>query len=321
MPPKLSIKSLSRAAAAAALAAGIGTVVLQAQTRPADLAADSRAAPGALAGTPACDTPRVADMAEPDAGVALPRQAEIPVPPQTDGAPRQVSALGLPCGLSVEARAMPGAMVALDVMAPCQTETRVVIEHSGLTLIAETDALGLLTLDIPAFETPAFFNIELPDGLSETALVGLPDLFDYHRVAVQWDGRGELSLHAMEFGAAFGDTGHVWQESPATLDAALTGTGGFLLELGDPTRPDAPRAQVYTLPRSALRAGDTVRLSVDAAITPETCGQPLSAHALQMDGTGRVELIPLSLTMPGCDAVGDYLLLQNLLQDLRLAAN
>ena len=51
-----------------------------------------------------------------------------------------LSPLGLPCGLTVTTEARPGAMVALDIMDPCQGNARVVVEHSGLNLTGQTDA-------------------------------------------------------------------------------------------------------------------------------------------------------------------------------------
>jgi len=287
---------------------------------------------------------RLAQVEIPDTvDVQLPRQAVVPVAetaPLTDPEPeptrvpaqaaaipdapepdRALSPLGLPCDLAITATAMPGAMVALDIMAPCQPETQVDIAHSGLSLVGQTDAFGLLTMDIPGFETPAFFEVALPDGQVDTVLVGLPDLVNYDRVGVQWQGPAELDLHAMEFGASFGEPGHIWSETPGRLDDALAGQNGFLTQLGDPRTPDAPRAQVYTFPHATLRDGDRVRLSIDAQVTETSCGTEVSAHTLEMQRAGPVEITPVSLTMPGCDAVGNYLLLQNLLQDLRLASN
>lgn len=229
----------------------------------------------------------------------------------------ELSALGLPCGISVTATAMPAAMVALDVMAPCRTDARVTINHSGLEIVSSTDALGLLTLDIPAFETPAFFSVAFTDGVEETVLVGLPDLREFDRIGLSWQGDMGLELHAMEFGAAFGDQGHIWQEAPADPDAAIAGDGGFLtmVETGNSF------AQIYTLPRATLREGDSVRLSIDAPVTQANCTRDVVARTLRAEGGNPVNVTELTFTVPACDAVGDVLVLQNLLDDLRLASN
>ncbi|UWQ95861.1 hypothetical protein K3728_01025 [Rhodobacteraceae bacterium M385] len=249
----------------------------------------------------------------------IPASFDDPLP--TPSAPiteeTELSPLGLPCDVSVSATAMPAAMVALDVMAPCRTDAAVTIEHSGLQFIANTDALGLLTLDIPAFETPAFFSVSFEDDLTETVLVGLPDLRDYDRIGLSWLGDMGLELHAMEFGAAFGEPGHVWQDAPASPEAATSGDGGFLTTVDT----GVSVAQIYTLPRATLREGDSVRLSIDAPVTQANCTRNVLAQTLRAEAGNPVDVTELTFTVPSCDAVGDVLVLQNLLDDLRLALN
>lgn len=235
----------------------------------------------------------------------------------------EVSPLGLPCGLSLSATPGPAAMVALDIMSPCQPETTVRIEHSGLTITAATDALGLLVLDIPAFETPAFFTVRTEDGTSESLLVPVPDVTDYDRVGLSWTAPAEMALHAMEFGAAFGEAGHVWRENPRSVDMALSEEGGFLTVLGGSDAPGMTQVEIYTFPRARLVDGDRdgVALSMDAAITEENCGQPATAHTLQAQPDGRVDVTPLTFNHPDCESVGEYLVLQNLLGALTVASN
>ncbi|GAB5447116.1 hypothetical protein [Gymnodinialimonas sp.] len=253
------------------------------------------------------------------AATAIPVAFDDPIP--TPAAPiteaTELSDLGLPCDITVTASALPAAMVALDVMAPCRMDAAVTINHSGLQIDARTDALGLLTLDIPAFETPAFFSVAFADGVEETVLVGLPDLYDFDRIGLNWQGDMGLELHAMEFGAAFGDQGHVWHEAPATAEAAISGNGGFLTMI----ETDNSFAHIYTLPRATLREGDSVRLSIDAPVTQTNCTRDVMAWTLRMEAGGPVNVTDLTFTVPSCDAVGDVLVLQNLLDDLRLATN
>ncbi|WP_156945811.1 hypothetical protein [Roseicyclus elongatus] len=245
----------------------------------------------------------------------------IPGPgPEISQAPA-LSPLGLPCGLSVTGTAQPAAMVALDIMDPCQPNAPVRIAHSGMTIGATTDAMGLLTIDIPAFETPAFFTVRMDDGTEESLLVALPDLREFDRIGVSWTDQAELDLHAMEFGARFGDDGHVWAENPRATDAVSQGAGGFLTQLGDPDMTDRMLAQVYTLPRATLSQGNSVRITLDAEITEANCTRPAEALTLRSEAAGPVEITPLTFTHPDCDAVGDFLVLQNLLGDLRLASN
>ncbi|WP_439136414.1 hypothetical protein [Roseicyclus sp.] len=257
-------------------------------------------APGAVQGQAA----QIADVATPD----MPPRAPAP----------SFSALGLPCGLSVTATAMPGAMVALDVFDPCRPEATLEIAHAGLSFSARTDVMGLLTVDIPALETPAFITIISDTGDETMAIAGLPDLAEYARVAVTWDGDLGLELHAFENDADFGAPGHIWQEMPGDMAAMLAGNGGFLTTLGDPRLLASGQIQIYTVPQT--RAAD-VRLSLDIPIKPETCGRPLRAQAKQLSQSGGVDIWPITVTLPGCDGVGDFLVLQNLFDAPRLAAN
>lgn len=246
----------------------------------------------------------VTDVAMPD----LPPRAPAP----------SLSALGLPCGLSVTATAIPGAMVALDVFDPCRPEATLEIAHAGLSFSARADVMGLLTVDIPALETPAFITIISDTGDETMAIAGLPDLAEYARVAVTWSGDLGLELHAFENGAEFGAPGHIWQETPGEMGTLLAGNGGVLATLGDPRLMPSGQIQIYTVPQS--RAAD-VRLSLDIPIKPETCGRPLAARALQTTQGGAIDIWPITATLPGCDGIGDFLVLQNLFDAPRLVAN
>ncbi len=317
---KLIIRSVALAAiagggVAAAQHFGFGVApgraqpVVQADAGPQAIPAPPVLADGAVLPPPPLPVP----VPEPPPPAATVAQA-----PQTAEPPQATSPLGLPCGLSVSGEAMPGAVVAVDIMEPCAPNARVTITHGPLVFDARTDGVGLLTLDIPALETPAFITVRFEDGTEATTLAGLPDLIDFDRVAITWDEDRELQLHAFAAGAEFGGPGHVWQETPGSLADAITGTGGVLTQLGDASL-DAPRlAQVYTVPR-ALR--DDLAVSVEVPVTERNCGQPVRAQSIAIAPDGAITARPISFVLPGCDTVGEYLLLQNLFQDLRLASN
>lgn len=340
MPAK---KTALRVGAIALMFGGIGVYAAQSGLLPGIGNAQSAAvAPTSVAlvlDTPpqALTTPAVAqtakvrlpsltsDLSVGGTAIRLVQFPDDPTTPDTSDTasttPAEVSEFGLPCTVTVTADAMPAAMVALDVLAPCLPNARIAVDHAGLRVTGQTDALGLMTMDIPAFETPAFFEVTLPDGEVQTTLVGLPDLPDYNRVAVQWTGAAQLELHALEFGAAFGGPGHIWQDAPGEMADAMVGTGGFLTQIGSTDLDDPMVAQIYTFPRQSLGDGDNVRFSIDAPITETSCEQTLTARSLEIAADGAVQITPIEMTLPSCDAVGDYLVLQNVLQDLRLASN
>jgi hypothetical protein len=232
-----------------------------------------------------------------------------------------LSPFGLPCGLTVSTSASEGAIVALDIMDPCQPHSRVIIEHSGLNLTGRTDVMGLLTMDVPVFENPAFFTVRMPDGASDSSLAIVPDLDSYYRVGLQWNEDRALELHAMEFGATYGDPGHIWLDHAGSVDRAVAGEGGFVMQVGSADVENPMLAQIYSFPRDTLDGNGNVRLSIEAPVTEANCGQDTLARTLELEEDGRVAVIELTFTLPGCDAVGDYLVLQNLLHDLRVASN
>lgn len=243
--------------------------------------------------------------------------AAAPTEPATDRAEAQaVSPFGLPCGLDVSAEAARGAMIALGVAAPCHPDATITIIHSGLTIAARSDAFGLVNVDLPAMETPAFISVRLDDGSEAEAIVAVPDLVEFERTALVWQGDLGLALHAFEGDAGWMSQGHVHAEAPRDV-AALAAGEGFMTVLGQPGTGAAFAAQVYTRPVS----DEPSSLSVDAPVTAATCGTSATTSLLRVRAAQRAEVTPLGITYPGCDAVGDILVLQNLQQDRRLAAN
>lgn len=287
----------------------IGGICLGALAAQADtVATNSPAMPPDAPGAPALSQPAPIQLAQSNVGGgAIPEQ--------------ELSPFGLPCGLSVSTTALDGARVALDIMDPCQPHSRVVIEHSGLNLTGRTDVMGLLTMDVPAFETPAFFTVRMPDGATDSSLAIVPDLDDFYRVGLQWNEDRALELHALEFGATYGDDGHIWQGSVGSVERAVSGAGGFISIVGADEVDSPMLAQIYTLPRDTLDDAGNVRLTIEAPVTEANCGRDTLARTLELEEDGNVAVIELTFTFPDCDAVGEYLVLQNLLQDLRVASN
>jgi len=80
-------------------------------------------------------------------------------------------------------------------------------------------------------------------------------------------------------------------------------------------------AEVYTFPTgTAAKAGD-ISLSVEAEVSSSNCGREVNAQALQVSTGQRMKVQEVTLFMPDCEAVGDFLVLKNLLNDLKIASN
>ena len=224
------------------------------------------------------------------------------VRPET-AADANYSVFGIACGdstLSLEATAR--AMLRVTLSAPCFPNERVVISHSGLTVAVATDKAGDLDLMLPALAAEATVNVRIGTEEVMSATHDITGLDALSRVAVQWEGAEGFHLSAFENGAAFGMPGHVSATQPR--DRA-TSDGGFLTVLGDPAVDHPMLAEVYTAP-VATRVDDIV---VEAEVSAATCGRALDGAMLRMAPGATVQSEPLSFAMPGCDAVGDFLML------------
>jgi hypothetical protein len=74
-------------------------------------------------------------------------------------------------------------------------------------------------------------------------------------------------------------------------------------------------AEVYTYP---LNPDLTVDMTVEVVLTPETCNRDLLGE-LVLSLSGDAIATDLTLATPGCEAIGDVLVLNNPHQDLKLA--
>lgn len=252
--------------------------------------------------------------------------SRVRVPHDTVGVPtafirRDLSGFGMPCDIVARAEAGQAAMVTLTVDANCRPDARVEIFHGEIVFSAQTSSLGQFQVTLPAMMAQAQFSVLFEDGQSALAEVAVPDFDDYARVAVKWTGASGLSLHAREFGAQFGAHGHVSAERPKSPLRSLGGNGGFLTHLGDPALEAARQVEIYAFPAGFSTRPGVVRLNVEAQVTAQSCGRNVFATALESDPSGGYRKTELAIEMPGCEAVGNILMLDNVLQDLRLARN
>ena len=239
-------------------------------------------------------------------GTALPNTPEDPAMPE------------LGCDVTAEAVPGPMAMVDFRVSAPCLGNSRLVVHHNGMTFTAVTDAEGNLDVAIPALAERAVIIAAFYNGDGAVATARVADIADYDRVVLQWQGKAGFEIHAREFGAAYGAPGHVWSGSiPEDHPAHTTGS---VIRLGSEDALSPLMAEVYTFPSGAADRSGSIALSIEAEVTAANCGRDISAQLLQRQGEDRIRTRELELTVPDCGAVGDFLVLNNLLDDLKIAA-
>lgn len=248
----------------------------------------------------------------PDTLLPVPRTRvdAVPVPP--------VAAAG--CAPELVAQPEAAAMVRLSLTAPCNPNAEARIAHAGIAFKIMTDADGAFSLQVPALESSAQFTVTLPGQADVSAGIEVPTLAAYDRVAVTWAGPAGLELHAFEFGADYDQAGHVWRGNPKSTDLAIAGRGGFSTLLGDAAAVAPVMAEIYTFPAGRSTRSGLVRLSLEAEVTAETCGHDIAGHSVTVMGGETPSPVDITLAVPDCDAIGDFLVLNNLFDDLKIAA-
>jgi hypothetical protein len=207
-----------------------------------------------------------------------------------------------------------GAMIDVGLSSPCRPSERIVLRHAGLAVTYRTNSVGALTARLPALTDQAVVSVLFAGGTTIEAELALPEAGQIRRFGVQWLGPLAFGINAFENGAGYGGAGHV-SAADAGRPAAGRQDRGFLTLLGDETVDQPMLAEVYTYPDGSR----DVPVLVEAAITAKTCGLELLGETLNVAG-GTVAVSDLSVTMPGCDAAGDFLLLKNLVPDMTLAS-
>lgn len=229
---------------------------------------------------------------------------------QTAPQPMRAEVPNPSCRTALTLRAEPAAILALDLAASCRPDERVVLRHGGLAVTGRTSGSGHLQMRLPALSADGRISVLFADGgvieaAQPVALAGL------RRLGVQWLGDDAFQVHAFENGARHGEPGHVSAVDPKRA----SGPGGFLSLLGESGVALPMQAEIYTFPADGTRS----TVEIEAAVTPQTCGRTLIAEVLDSRG-GRAEARELTVEMPGCDAVGDYIVLKNLSPDLNMAS-
>lgn len=215
------------------------------------------------------------------------------------------------CQVDLALDVQSAAMIGVMLSAPCHANERVVLRHAGLAVTARLDAKGGLTQSLPALISAAKVEVMFGDGETIDGALDIPEAASLRRFGVQWQGSEAFLVHGFENGADFGQAGHV---SAANLGRA---EDGQLVVLGDSTVDVPLLAQIYTYP---ARAGQVAEVMIEAAVTEANCGHELLGETIA-SGEDRVQIIELTLAMPECSGVGDFLVLKNLASDMKIAAN
>ncbi|WP_083095664.1 hypothetical protein [Pseudophaeobacter leonis] len=251
-------------------------------------------------------------------------ESDVAAQNQTQDQASATTSAGTACRMQASAKALPGAMVALTILARCRAGERVTLHHQGMMVTETLEDSGSLSLTVPALASSAIFIIEptmVPKALrlrtapagGAVVQVAVPDMAQVDRVVLQWSGNSGFEVHAREFGAQYGERGHVWHGADPARGA------GEMIQLGDRAQLSPRLAEVYSFRRDTAAADGVIEISVEAEVTEINCGREIAAQSLRFS-QGRVQTRDLVLEMPDCTATGDFLVLNNLVEHLKITA-
>ncbi len=311
--PPMPISRLARFVAVVAIAMAAGHLVQSMAARnPAPDLASVQSVPKDIVQLSAANTPKPAVIFKVDPAmiVAVAASSVETAEPLLPASVPQVQEIAA-CPIDLGLTAKPMAMIGVTLAAPCHAGERVVLRHAGLAVTGKLGADGALNADLPALMTDARVEILFSDGNRIDNSLQMRDAADLRRFGVQWQGPEAFIVHGFENGADYGQPG----------DVAPGNTGrnevGALAVLGDATVEMPLLAQVYTFPAVP---GHSAEVVIEASVTQANCDRELLGETISA-AQGQVEITDLTLTMPECSGVGDFLVLKNLASDMKIAAN
>lgn len=220
-----------------------------------------------------------------ESAAADPTSAAFTGPDTSPQMPQHDRAASEDCPVLLDLFADGNAMLALTLTAPCLPNAGVVLGHAGMAVTYQTTATGSLFLDLPALDAKGEVSIRFPDGTEVVAAAPVPELATLRRFAIQWTD---------------GDSFALATDAPVTT----LGTTATVLPMF---------AQIVTLP------SDATPLSIEAEVTDLTCGREALGAAFYSEG-GKVRTSDLAVALPDCDGEGGYVVLNNPVADMKLAA-
>ncbi len=206
------------------------------------------------------------------------------------------------CKSTLSATRQLAAMVQLDIQSPCHTDADFVVWHQGMAFSGRTDDDGNATVRTPALDPNATFIVTFDNVEAARATVMVVDALEYDRAVLQWRGNNNLQLHALEFGATFGDPGHIWSASTQSPELAQQGERGFMMRLGTSDAQLPYWAEIYTFPAGLMNRHGLVALQVGATVTENNCGRDVDAVGIQTNSGRLLVSQDLAVRIPSCDA-------------------
>lgn len=162
------------------------------------------------------------------------------------------------------------------VGSPCRGGETVRFGYGGATIEHVLDSAGRLEMTLDLFAgTSSPVAIVFQDGASREVPARANDLDRIEKVTLIWRSTVDLDLHVFEYGASFGQAGHVWSQAPSSAQSAreqgeATKRGRGFLSRADNGRAAGDKIEVYTFFRQPEQAAGTISIAVDHATRGDT---------------------------------------------------
>ena len=221
------------------------------------------------------------------------------------------------CSITMTAKAEPLAMAALTITAGCLPDEQIVLHHSGLMFSHKTNAAGVAKMTVPALTKKAIFVATFDNGDGALTMINVPDAGQFQRVSLQWQGAKGLQLHAYKDGATHGADGHLSLQT-APLDPDSTEMAGpFFTDHGITAVPDGFHAEIASFPVDLSGKSQPIKLGVEVEITDENCGRTVAGELVYHSADTHSKGQQLTLYLPKCDAIGDFIVMNAILDNFQ----
>lgn len=154
---------------------------------------------------------------------------------------------------------------------PCRADQIIKFGYGDANVVRKLDSAGRLELTLDLFAgTSSPIAIVFEDGSSRELPARASDLDKLEKIALIWRAPVDLDLHAFEYGASFGQPGHVWSHSPSSALAAreqvaATRRGRGFLSRADSGEGTGDKIEVYTFIRHHDQPAGVVSIAIDYA--------------------------------------------------------
>lgn len=215
--------------------------------------------------------PRTQDTRALDSGPLAPTLRLTPPPAEVQPAAAIATPLAAAtCGPhSIETTPQDGGMMRVDITSNCRANQLVQLAYGGAVLVRRLDNAGRLNFvhDCFAGQTDDLL-ITFVDGSQEKRPIVANDLDKLSKIAVIWNTPINLDLHAFEYSAGFGKSGHVWEQAASTLVSAreisLGGRRGRgYLSTNDDGRGLGDKLEVYTFFHHDEQTSGVIAMGLD----------------------------------------------------------